>query len=134
VLILASGAFGFLVADQASKHVAVRLGLARSGSCFWLRTSQPARIRALLLFTVLVIVALAVAVEAFSGVAFSTLPARLGIGAAVGGASGNVIDRLRRDAVVDFISMGRWPAFNVADVAIVGGSVAALSSLPIGLS
>jgi Signal peptidase (SPase) II len=133
VLILASGAFGFLVADQASKHVAVRLGLARSGSCFWLRTSPPARIRALL-FTVLVIVALAVAVEAFSGVAFSTLPARLGIGAAVGGASGNVIDRLRRDAVVDFISMGRWPAFNVADVAIVGGSVAALSSAPIGLS
>jgi signal peptidase II len=43
------------------------------------------------------------------------------IGAALGGAAGNLADRLRRGAIVDFIAIGRWPPFNLADVAIVGG-------------
>ncbi|MHB1359294.1 MAG: signal peptidase II [Rhodocyclaceae bacterium] len=45
----------------------------------------------------------------------------------LGGALGNVIDRLRFGAVVDFLDFHvagwHWPAFNVADVAIVGGVV-----------
>jgi signal peptidase II len=44
------------------------------------------------------------------------------IGAILGGAIGNVLDRLRFGAVVDFIDMHvagwHWPAFNVADSAI----------------
>jgi signal peptidase II len=44
-----------------------------------------------------------------------------GIGAALGGAAGNLADRLRRGAIVDFIVIGRWPPFNLADAAIVGG-------------
>ena len=43
------------------------------------------------------------------------------IGAALGGAAGNVVDRLRRGAIVDFIAIGRWPPFNLADAAIVVG-------------
>jgi len=43
------------------------------------------------------------------------------IGAALGGAAGNIADRLRRGAIVDFIAIGRWPLFNLADVAIVMG-------------
>jgi len=43
------------------------------------------------------------------------------IGAALGGAAGNVADLLRREAIVDFIAIGRWPPFNFADVAIVAG-------------
>ena len=43
------------------------------------------------------------------------------IGAALGGAAGNIADRLRHGAIVDFIAIGRWPAFNLADVAIVMG-------------
>ena len=43
------------------------------------------------------------------------------IGAALGGAAGNVADRLRRGAIVDFIVIGRWPPFNLADAAIVAG-------------
>lgn len=43
------------------------------------------------------------------------------IGAALGGAAGNVADRLRREAIVDFIAIGRWPPFNLADTAIVAG-------------
>jgi len=47
------------------------------------------------------------------------------IGLVVGGAIGNVVDRLRFGAVADFLSfhLGEyyWPAFNVADAAIVCG-------------
>jgi signal peptidase II len=45
----------------------------------------------------------------------------------LGGALGNVIDRLRFDAVVDFLDFHlagyHWPAFNVADSAITVGVV-----------
>ena len=46
---------------------------------------------------------------------------RLAIGLQLGGALGNLIDRLRVGAVVDFINFGWWPAFNVADSSIVVG-------------
>ncbi len=36
----------------------------------------------------------------------------------LGGVIGNLIDRLFRKAVIDFIDFGFWPAFNVADAAI----------------
>ncbi len=39
----------------------------------------------------------------------------------VAGALGNVIDRLLRGYVIDFIEIDRWPIFNVADMAIVAG-------------
>lgn len=45
-----------------------------------------------------------------------------GVGAALGGAAGNVADRLRHGAIVDFIVVGRWPPFNLADAAIVVGA------------
>jgi signal peptidase II len=52
-----------------------------------------------------------------------------GIGLVIGGAIGNVIDRLRFGGVVDFLDFHvggwHWPAFNVADAAICVG-VAAL--------
>ena len=45
----------------------------------------------------------------------------------IGGALGNVIDRFRHGHVVDFIQWHYrdfyWPAFNIADMAIVGGAV-----------
>ncbi|MBU4532876.1 MAG: signal peptidase II [Eubacteriales bacterium] len=39
----------------------------------------------------------------------------------LGGAIGNLVDRLRLGAVIDFIDFGFWPVFNVADIAIVVG-------------
>ncbi len=49
----------------------------------------------------------------------------LGIGLVIGGAIGNVIDRARWGAVFDFadfyVGQWHWPAFNVADSAIVLG-------------
>ena len=57
------------------------------------------------------------------------------LGLLLGGASGNLVDRLLRTpgpgrgAVVDFIDFQVWPSFNVADSAIVvGGLLAVLLS------
>ena len=45
----------------------------------------------------------------------------------IGGAIGNLIDRLQHGHVIDFVQWywrdHYWPAFNVADAAIVGGAV-----------
>ena len=39
----------------------------------------------------------------------------------LGGAAGNLIDRFRMSRVTDFISVGNFPVFNVADSAITVG-------------
>jgi signal peptidase II len=39
----------------------------------------------------------------------------------IGGALGNLADRVRDGAVTDFISLPLWPTFNLADLAIVAG-------------
>lgn len=45
----------------------------------------------------------------------------ISLGLIAGGAIGNMIDRIRLGAVVDFIDVGAWPTFNVADICIVIG-------------
>jgi len=42
-------------------------------------------------------------------------------GLLIGGATGNLIDRVREGAVTDWFDLPWWPAFNVADVAITFG-------------
>ena len=44
-------------------------------------------------------------------------------GMLLGGAIGNLIDRVARGSVIDFIKLPHWPAFNVADIAITFGVV-----------
>ena len=39
----------------------------------------------------------------------------------LGGAAGNLIDRLRFGFVVDYVGIGPWPTFNLGDVAIPRG-------------
>lgn len=46
---------------------------------------------------------------------------RFGTGLMVGGAVGNVIDRIRTGYVVDFFDFRIWPIFNIADMGIVCG-------------
>jgi signal peptidase II len=45
------------------------------------------------------------------------------LGLQLGGALGNLLDRLRQGHVTDFIYFHFWPAFNVADTAIVVGVI-----------
>ena len=66
---------------------------------------------------------------AFAVMAFRAQNAleRAGFALVVGGALGNIIDRLRQGAVTDFLDFywrdWHWPTFNVADIAISSGAV-----------
>ena len=50
----------------------------------------------------------------------------LPVGLVIGGALGNLTDRARLGAVIDFVDPVLWPAFNLADAAIVLGVLALL--------
>jgi signal peptidase II len=72
----------------------------------------------------LIVVLVAVALTAL--LAYFTMRARtpwlwLPVGVIVGSALGNLADRARIGAVIDFIDPAFWPAFNVADIGIVVG-------------
>jgi signal peptidase II len=61
--------------------------------------------------------------------------AAVAVGLVVGGAAGNILDRLFRSGdgflkgeVVDFIDLQWWPVFNVADAAVVIGGILLLVS------
>jgi signal peptidase II len=51
---------------------------------------------------------------------------RLGLALALGGGLGNLLDRLARGGVTDFIDVGFWPTFNLADAAITIGVIVLL--------
>ena len=48
---------------------------------------------------------------------------KIALGLVLGGTIGNLIDRLRFGYVTDFIDIGIWPAFNIADSAVVAGTI-----------
>ena len=118
-ILLASALFT-LVLDQTTKSYVVRSagntrGAARVHRGAWLT-----------LWTVetAVLIGLVEFVPAFRSVLV-----QLALGAALGGATGNLVDRLRRGRVVDFIDLGFWPVFNFADVAIVCGAALAIFAI-----
>ena len=55
--------------------------------------------------------------------------AQLGLGLAIGGATSNLLDMLRRGGVVDFIDLRVWPVFNLADAFIFVGVGVAIGSI-----
>jgi signal peptidase II len=71
------------------------------------------------------VVVITIATIAFLLVYFAFHASRPGlwlvVGLVVGGALGNLADRVRIGAAIDFIDPPLWPAFNLADIAIVGG-------------
>ncbi len=69
---------------------------------------------------VAIVVALAIV---YYVVTYPSLPwlIQLSLGLQLGGALGNMWDRIQQGAVVDFVDIGFWPIFNVADVSVLGG-------------
>ena len=54
---------------------------------------------------------------------------RCGTALLLGGALGNLIDRVRFGHVIDFFDFRIWPVFNIADIAIVVGTICVLWAL-----
>ncbi len=78
---------------------------------------------------VIVVVALVVLLTRFAR-SVPTRVAAVAVGMVIGGALGNLADRLVRahGEVVDFLYTGFWPTFNLADASIVcGGAILAVS-------
>ncbi|MDH3724137.1 MAG: signal peptidase II [Thermoleophilia bacterium] len=120
-----------VVLDQASKILARStiesgdyiglvpgFGLTRvrnEGIAFGLFPGRPELVAAL---TVVALIAIGIAV---ARTARRSLAVAIGGGMLIGGSLGNLIDRVARGGVTDFLDPVAWPAFNAADVGIVCG-------------
>ncbi|MEK6221627.1 MAG: signal peptidase II [Chloroflexota bacterium] len=75
------------------------------------------------LFTILAIVVTLVIIYYFPQVPKKEWPLRIAMSMQLGGAMGNLVDRLQLGHVTDFIAVGNFPVFNVADSSITVGAV-----------
>jgi len=75
------------------------------------------------LLTAIAIVIVVFAVDVMWKEARANVPAAVAIGMIVGGALGNIIDRVRLGYVVDFVAIGTYPKFNLADAMVTVGVV-----------
>ena len=123
-------AAGVLVADQATKalvrHEVAHLPLRVVGGLRFDLTynSGISFSRFAGAGTVLVALVAVVAAGVTAALFFAPPRYRPALGVILGGAVGNLVDRLRfGGAVVDFIGVYGWPSFNLADAAIVVGTV-----------
>lgn len=74
-----------------------------------------------LIFTLLAFLVAGAILYYFPQVPRRDWPLRLALGLQLGGAIGNLIDRLIAGVVTDFISVGNFPVFNIADASIFTG-------------
>jgi len=81
---------------------------------------------ATMVFTVLAFIVIAAIIYYYPHVENTDWSLRLAMSMQLGGAIGNLIDRLRLGHVTDFISIGSFPVFNVADASISVGAVVLL--------
>jgi signal peptidase II len=76
-------------------------------------------------FIIVSVLAIGVVLYLFLRETYRSVMNRALLGCILGGAIGNLVDRVRLGWVVDFIDMGfgtaRWPVFNVADSAVTIG-------------
>lgn len=124
----------FLLLDQLSKslvesqlgdrHISLGplLQLKRVASIKRLHSRNSARF----VFATIWVAALASTIALYQlQPSFRNSTVMIAIGAALGGAAGNLVDVMRRRAVSDFIDFKYWPTFNLADAAIVCGLIVA---------
>lgn len=81
------------------------------------------------IFTILAILVAGAIIYYFPKVPREDWPLRLAMSLQLGGALGNLIDRLTQGYVIDFISVGNFPVFNVADSSIFMGVVILILSM-----
>jgi signal peptidase II len=79
-----------------------------------------------MVFTVLAFIVIGAILYYYPQVSRADWPLRLAMSMQLGGALGNLIDRLTIGHVTDFVSVGTFPVFNVADASISVGCVVLL--------
>jgi signal peptidase II len=82
-----------------------------------------------LLFTLLAIFVSLAIIYYFPRVPSAQVALRLALALQLGGAMGNLIDRLLHGTVTDFISVGTFPVFNVADASISIGAAILIAAM-----
>lgn len=123
-----------LIADRGTKEFAasrLRAGKPVSvGHCLPMRPvltrcrgAGVAHDRAMVLLWLAILAGIVVAIG--SGRVFQHPTAHIGLSAAVAGAGSNLYDRAVHGTIVDFVDLGWWPIFNVADVSIALGVLVA---------
>jgi signal peptidase II len=132
------GALAVVIADQTVKSIVTRqLGPASGGTGeYWIAGDwlglnygeNPGIAFGLLQgqSTLVLLTGALLAVAFMAGVLLTrVVPVPVLVGGALiaGGAIGNLIDRLRFGHVRDFVAVGPWPLFNVADSAITAGVI-----------
>jgi signal peptidase II len=139
IWILVSVAVVTLAADQATKSL-IRANLAigeswpregffrithgtNTGTAFGLFPNQT------LLLTIASIFAIGLIIYFYRAHGQQTWLTGLNVGLLLGGAFGNLIDRLVAQKVTDFIDVGPWPIFNIADSAVVVGITLLIASM-----
>ena len=80
-------------------------------------------------FTVLAFIVIAAILFYYPRVEAADWPLRLAMGLQLGGALGNLLDRLTMGKVTDFLQVGTFPVFNIADASISIGVVVLLLSV-----
>lgn len=134
--LLAAGAVAVLV-DQASKVLAERVlsdrgsdAFGRSSGFRWVLNRRGSLVAMPLRWALVVWIGLLAGAAVFAVEVSSVgVVGAVGLGLALGGAASNLADRVVRGAVADFIAVGRWPMFNLADGAMVAGTVLLASAL-----
>jgi signal peptidase II len=139
IWILVSVAGVTLAADQVTKNL-IRANLAvgeswpregffrithgtNTGTAFGLFPNQT------LLLTIASIFAIGLIIYFYRAHGQQTWLTGLNVGLLLGGAFGNLIDRLVAQKVTDFIDVGPWPIFNIADSAVVVGIILLIASM-----
>ena len=124
--------FFFILADQAIKFLVVSLMelgesipvfagifhityIENPGAAFGLFANQR------LVFIVAGILVIAAACLMYRRLMSEKAIIRWGVALLLGGAVGNLIDRLRIGGVIDFLDFRIWPVFNIADIGICVG-------------
>jgi len=79
-----------------------------------------------LVFTILAFIVIGAIIYYYPQVEAGDWTLKLAMGLQLAGAAGNLIDRLRVGKVTDFISVGAFPVFNVADSSITVGVIVLL--------
>lgn len=139
-MVFAAIALAIVIADQVVKAVVVRLlplgesvlvipgvlALTRvqnTGAAFGLAAALPMIIPAAIALTFLFLLF-------YNRPRWTRRPlARGAVALLAGGAVGNLIDRVRLGAVIDYLDVFIWPVFNLADIAVTAGAALLIVSI-----